>query len=109
MRAILAAAVVCVSLPAWAQAVYQYKPTGTPQYGLAVTSVQTLTVPTQARIAEICVDTAAIRYTTSGTTPSSTVGMAVASGACFQIAGRDALIALQVIGSGATVDVEYFQ
>jgi hypothetical protein len=35
--------------------------------------------------------------------------MAVASGACFQIAGRDALIALQVIGSGATVDVEYFQ
>jgi hypothetical protein len=35
--------------------------------------------------------------------------MAVASGACFQIAGRDALIALQIIGSTATINVEYFQ
>jgi hypothetical protein len=109
MRYALLVTALCLAAPAGAQTVYQYKPTGTAQYGLAVTSVQTLTVPNQARIAEICVDTAAIRYTTSGTTPSASVGMAVASGACFQIAGRDALIAIQIIGSGATVDVEYFQ
>jgi hypothetical protein len=81
MRYALLVTALCLAAPAGAQTVYQYKPTGTAQYGLAVTSVQTLTVPNQARIAEICVDTAAIRYTTSGTTPSASVGMAVASGA----------------------------
>jgi hypothetical protein len=94
--------------PAGAQ-VYQYKPVGTAQYALAITLVQTLTVPTTARIAQICVDTATARYTTSGTNPSASVGIPVASGTCFQLAGHDALVALKIIGSGATVTVEYFQ
>lgn len=107
MRYVLLVLALCAS-PAGAQ-VYQYKPVGTPQYALAITSVQTLTVPTAARIAEICVDTATARYTTSGTTPTASVGIPVASGTCFQIAGRDALLAFQIVGSGAAVTVEYFQ
>ena len=106
MRALVLLALL--ASPAWAQ-VYQYKPVSGAQYALAITSVQTLTVPNAARIAEICVDTAVARYTTSGTTPSASVGIPVASGTCFQIAGRDALLAFQIIGAGATATIEYFQ
>lgn len=88
---------------------YQYQSAGAGQYALAVTSVQTLTVPATALIAEICVETASSRYTTTGTTPTSTIGIPVAAGGCFQLAGRASLTAFQIIGSGATVDVEYFK
>jgi hypothetical protein len=80
---------------------------GPGQYGVAITSVTALTVPIFAAAAEICVETAAARYTTTGTTPSATVGVPVAAGTCFQFAGP--FSAFQIIGSGATLDVEYFK
>lgn len=93
----------------------QYIPmAGTGQYGVAITSLQTLTIPAGALIAEICVETAAARYTTTGTTPSSSVGIPVVPQsstipACFQLSGVGALNAFKIIGSGATMDVEYFK
>lgn len=86
---------------------------GSGQYALAITSVQSLTVPASAIIAEICVEAAASRYTTTGTTPTSTVGMPVVPTAtvpsCFQLAGLVAMQAFKIIGAGATIDVEYFK
>jgi hypothetical protein len=106
MRAFLLA--VFLVSPALAQQ-YQYAPVGTPQYAVDIGTVQSLTVPNAARIAEICIETAVARYTTSGTTPTSSVGVPVAIGGCFQLAGADALRAFQILGSGATMDVEYLQ
>ena len=119
---ILAIAIVALStVTAAAQSVqpvvplpYQYQSAGAGQYGLAITSAQTLTVPAGSLIAEICVDTAAARYTTTGTTPSSSVGIPVVPQsssipACFQLSGAANLSAFKIIGSGATIDVEYFR
>jgi hypothetical protein len=80
---------------------------GPGQYAVGITSVTTLTVPQFAAAAFICVETAAARYTTTGTTPSATVGIPVAAGTCFQFAGP--FSTFQIIGSGATLDVEYFK
>ncbi len=83
--------------------------TGSAQYAVAITSLQTLTVPAGAVIAEICVETATARYTTTGTVPTSTVGIPITAGGCFQLSGLVALQAFKIIGSGATMDVEYFK
>jgi hypothetical protein len=40
---------------------------------------------------------------------SSTIGIPLASGSCFQLAGVQNLTAFQIIGAGATMDVEYFK
>jgi hypothetical protein len=77
------------------------------QYGVSIASVTKLTVPTNAYLAEICVETASARYTDDGTTPSSTVGLPVAAGTCFAYSGP--LASLQIIGAGATMDVSYYQ
>ena len=81
---------------------------GSGQYAVSIASATTLTIPTGAIIAEICVETAAARYTTTGTTPTSSTGIPVALGTCFQLAGLATLQAFKIIGSGATMDVEYF-
>jgi hypothetical protein len=94
---------------------YQYQPmAGTAQYGVNIGSVTTLTFPSGAIIAEICVNTANARYTTTGTTPTSSVGIPVAPQSatvptCFQLAGAVNLTAFKIIGAGATMDVEYFK
>jgi hypothetical protein len=88
---------------------YQFQSAGAGQYALAITSAQTLTVPAGSLIAEICVETASARYTTTGTTPSSTVGIPVSAGGCFQLAGIADLNAFKIIGAGATADIEYFK
>jgi hypothetical protein len=79
---------------------------GPGQYGVSIASVTTLTVPQFAASAMICVETAAARYTTTGTTPSATVGIPQPIG-CFTFAGPFG--AFQIIGAGATLDVEYFK
>jgi hypothetical protein len=85
----------------------------TGQYAVSLTSVTTLTVPATALIAEICVEGAAARYTTSGTTPNSTTGIPATATAsapfCFQLAGLVTLQQFKIIGAGATMDVEYFR
>lgn len=100
----------------WAQTFpYQYQPMpGTAQYAVNIGSATALTFPSGAIIAEICVNTAAARYTTTGTTPTSSTGIPVVPAsstipACFQLAGAVLLTAFKIIGSGATMDVEYFR
>lgn len=87
----------------------QYISSGPGQYGVSIASVTTLTVPAGTLIAEICVEAASARYTTTGTAPTSSTGIPVAAGGCFQLAGGVALTAFKIIGSGATMDVEYFK
>jgi len=78
------------------------------QYGVSITSVTSLTIPTNAYLAEICVEGAAARYTDDGTTPTTSVGMPVPAGTCFAYAGP--LPAFRIIGnSGATLDVSYYR
>lgn len=65
----------------------------------------------KANIAEICVSTQAIRYTSNaGETPTSTIGIPVTAGTCFQFSSMS-LGNLQFIQqtSGAVVDIEFFQ
>jgi hypothetical protein len=78
---------------------------GPGQYGVSISSVTALTVPQSAASAEICVETAAARYTDDGTTPSPTIGIPVVAGQCFTFAGP--LAAFRIIGAGATLDVSY--
>jgi hypothetical protein len=99
----------CTGSNPLASTTYQFASAGAGQYAVAITSAQTLTIPAGSLIAEICVETASARYTTTGTTPTSTVGVPVASGGCFQLAGAANLTAFKIIGSGATMDVEYFK
>jgi len=84
-----------------------YVSAGASQFGLSITSVTTLTVPGGSLIAEICVETAAARYTDDGSTPSSSAGIPVPAGSCFQYAGP--LASMKWIGAGATLDVSYLK
>jgi hypothetical protein len=86
-----------------------YTPVGTGQFGTTVASATNLTVPAGATIAEICVETNAVRYRDDGTAPTSTIGIPVASGTCFQYAGN--LLAIQFIAQtgSPTIDAEYYK
>lgn len=108
-RFLLAAIMVCVSAAALAQsAVYIYTPLGYQQI-TPVPSGTALTVPTAARVAEICVSTQAVRYRDDGTNPTTSVGIPVPSGSCFQYSG--ALTAIRFIQqtSPSTLDVSYYR
>jgi len=80
---------------------------GAAQYGVSIAAATALTVPAGAVQAEICVETAAARYTDDGTTPTATVGIPLPSGTCFQYTGP--LTAFKIIGAGATMDVSYYK
>jgi hypothetical protein len=93
-----------------------YVSSGAGQYGVAIAtnSVTTLTVPAGTAGAQICVETAGIRYKDDGGVPTSSSGMpAVPSSStipvCFQYFGP--LNKLQIIGiSGSpTIDVSYYR
>ena len=86
-----------------------YVSAGTGQYGISITSVTTLTVPGGSLFAQLCVETAAARYTDDGTTPSSSVGIPVPTGSCWQISGATLLSGLKIIGAGATLTVSYYK
>ena len=93
---------------------YQFQSAGAGQYGVSLNSITSLTVPTGTLQAEICVESATARYTTSGTSPSSTVGVPVvpptsSNPQCFPLSGFAILSTFQIIGAGATMDVEYFK
>lgn len=104
--------------PAWGQAIvrpapYPYSSLPTTSAGYqqitATSSAQSLTVPTGATIAQICVETAAIRYRDDGTAPTASVGMPVAAGTCFAYSAP--LRAFQFIAqSGSPVlNILYYQ
>lgn len=117
------AAVLCFAvLPALAQssATYIYTPLGFQQIS-PVASGTVLTVPSQARIAQICVENNEIRYRDDGTAPTTTVGMPVSPTTvptCFQYSvgglptnnngNLSAIQFIQVI-SPATLDISYYR
>jgi hypothetical protein len=82
---------------------------GSGQYALAVTTNTTLTVPSNAAGAEICVETAGVRYTADGTSASSSVGMPVASGVCFQYFGPLSKLKFTAQSGSPTLDVDYYK
>ena len=86
-----------------------YVSAGSGQYALSINSATSLTVPAGSYIAEICVEGQAARYKDDGGTPTTSSGIPVAAGTCFQYAGP--LKTFQIIGvtSGATIDVSYYQ
>ena len=96
---------------AHAQTVYSYKPVAGAQHGLSTASAVGLTVPFSlgANYAVICARSGSINYTTDGaTTPTASVGTPLAAGSCLGLPGS-LLATFSAIGSGATLDVEYFK
>ena len=89
--------------------IYLYSSAGAGQYALAVATATSLTPPTGASIAEICVETAGIRYRDDGTAPTALVGLPVAAGTCWAYAGP--LSAIQFIAQtgSPTIDVSYYK
>jgi len=76
---------------------------------LTTANCATGTILATATISEICVETSAVRYTSSGVvTPTASVGMPVAAGTCFQYAGPISTIEFIQQTSGAILDVETF-
>lgn len=88
---------------------FPYTPLPAGQYGLAPTVATALTVPALASYAVICAETATVRYTTSGTTPTSSVGMPLLAGTCVGMSGPLVLAAFRALSATGTLDVEYFK
>jgi hypothetical protein len=87
-----------------------YTPLPPGQYGVAPTSASGLTVPSGARYATICAETATVRYTTDGqTTPTLTKGMPLAAGSCVALSGPKTLTNFLAFSSSGALDAEYFQ
>ncbi len=76
---------------------------------LVTANCSTGTILSTASIAEVCVSTQGIRYTSSGVvTPTSSIGIPVAAGACFQYSGPLSTLLIIQQTSGAIVDIETF-
>ena len=95
--------------------IYLYSSSGAGQMGLSVTSgaAVSLTPPAggKATIAQICVETATVRYRDDGVAPTSSTGMPVAGGttpSCFQYAGPLSQIQFIAVSATATIDVLYY-
>lgn len=86
-----------------------YPMAGGGQYGLSVVTNTALTIPAGAAGAEICVETAGIRYTDDGTAASSSVGIPVASGVCFQYFGQLSKLKFTAQSGSPTIDVLYYK
>ena len=123
--AILAAIAMLATSPALAQAYYDWG--GTPvkgvvqipylnwplspgQHNLTLASPTALTIPAQARFANVCASSADIRYTTDGTTtPTASFGQPLAAGACIALSGPQVLRNFLASSATGTLDVEYFR
>ena len=104
-----AALFAATAAPSAAQTVYPYRPVAGAQHGLAVSSATSLSIPTAASYATICARAAAVNYTTDGVTaPTASVGTPIAAGNCVGLPGT-LLPTFSALGSGATLDVEYFK
>lgn len=77
---------------------------------LTTAACSTGSVPNGAKSIEVCVSTAAIRYTSTGTpTPTATIGIPVAAGTCFPFTGPIYSITFIRQAAGAILDIEFFQ
>ena len=125
-RAVLAAIALTLALsPASAQQaikvqpIYLYASAG-PMQALSASQLASAVglpgIPTTARgamIAEICVETAGIRYTDDGkTTPTAAVGIPVVATSstptCFQYAGPLSSFQAILISGSPTMDIAYY-
>lgn len=117
---ILAVCFVFAAPPSYGQVVTRYNSLGYCQLtslssatALTNTAACSTGVPTGATIAEICVETAAIRYRDDGTAPTSSVGTPAAPVSstqpfCFPYSGPLTKIQFIQQASGAVVNVGYY-
>ena len=84
---------------------------GTAQYAVAITTATSLTVPSQATYAVVCVETQAARYTVDTTTPTASTGMPIAAGSCIALQSNATINRFQIIqqAASATIDVTYYR
>lgn len=89
--------------------IYLYKSAGLPQFISAGTlaSATGLTVPALATIAQICVETAPVRYRDDGVAPTATVGMLWPVG-CNPYAGPLKNVQFIAASGSPTMDVSYY-
>ena len=112
-RIAVALGILALSWGADAQVVTRYAPLGYQQIS-ALSSAINLTVPTGARIAEICVEVASVRYRDDGTAPTSSVGVLVAPLSssipnCFQYSGGLTAIQFIAVSGSPIIDVAYYR
>lgn len=93
--------------------VYMYKALGASlgeQYvtALQLASAFNLSPPAGATVAQICVETAGVRYRDRGSAPTATIGMPVLAGTCFQYAGPLNVVQFILISGSPTMDVFYY-
>ena len=89
---------------------YAYTPLTPGQHNLAIVTSTALTVPTGSTYATVCEATANAKYTTDGTTtPTSTIGMTLTTGACVTLSGAIVVANFKAISATGTLDVEYFR
>jgi hypothetical protein len=109
MKIILLAALLClISLAASAQQPFSFTQMGYQQI-VGPAAATNLTVPQGAKIIQVCVSTQAIRYRDDGVAPTSTVGIPVSAGTCFQYSGPLPLIQFIQQAATATIDVSYYR
>lgn len=82
---------------------------GAGQYGVGLTSATSLTVPTGATIAQICVAGGTANYRDDGTAPTASVGIPWGAG-CAAYGGPLATVQfINQTGSTATLSVSYYK
>jgi hypothetical protein len=86
-----------------------YISAGAGQMALAVGTNTTLTVPPGATLAEICVETANIRYRDDGTAATASLGIPVSAGTCFAYSGPLASMSFTAQSGSPTIDVSYYK
>jgi hypothetical protein len=86
-----------------------YLSAGASQFGLAVTTNTTLTVPQSARCAYITVESASVRRTSDGTSATTTNGTLFAAGTQWTDCGPLATYKFTAVTGSPTLDVEYLK
>jgi hypothetical protein len=89
--------------------IYLYISAGSDQMALAVGTNTTLTVPAGATIAEICVETAGVRYRDTGSAATSLLGIPVSAGTCWQYSGPLSALSFTAQSGSPTLDVLYYR
>lgn len=86
-----------------------YQSVGVAQYGLAISTNTTLTVPVGTVCAYITVEVASVRRTSDGTSASTTNGTLFASGTQWTDCGPLSGYKFTAVTGSPTLDVEYFK
>jgi len=88
--------------------IYAYNSAGVGQYALSVATATNLTPSAGATIAQICVETAPVRYRDDGIAPTAATGIPVSAGACWSYAGPLGAIQFIAQSGSPTIDVSYY-